>query len=100
MTQDWPERLDEAVSRVATASIGFEPSGDVAVVLSGATDKLAATLESLWERVVRPSRARVFTVLSGGDRLSDTTRRALEALPFVGGLCFVLVPRRASRGSS
>ena len=32
---------------------------------------------------MRPSRARVFTVLSGGDRLSDTTRRALEALPLL-----------------
>ena len=85
---DWPERLRDAVRRVGAASGGYEPSGEIAVVLSGSTDKLAATLESLYERVILPSGARVFAVLSGGGSLPDETRQALASLPFISALQF------------
>ena len=85
---DWPERLADVVQRLSKASRGYEPFGDIAVVLSGSTDKLASTLESLYERVVQPSGAMVFAVLSGGQVLPEATRNALQKLPFVGALQF------------
>jgi len=85
---DWRERLATAVARVAAASDGFEASGDVAVVLSGGVERLALTLESLFERVVRPSRARVFACLSGGATVPEETRAALRALPFIADVAF------------
>ena len=85
---DWPERLADVVRRLSKRSSGYEPFGDIAIVLSGSTDKLASTLESLYERVVMPSRALVFAVLSGGHMLPESTKKALEALPFVGAVEF------------
>ena len=85
---DWPERLAEVVRRLSKASRGYEAFGDIAIVLSGSTDKLASTLESLYERVVLPSRALVFAVLSGGHMLPESTKKAFEALPFVGAVEF------------
>ena len=85
---DWPERLADVVRRLSKRSSGYEPFGDIAIVLSGSTDKLASTLESLYERVVLPSRALVFAVLSGGHMLPESTKKAFEALPFVGAVEF------------
>jgi len=85
---DWPERLADVVQRLSKASAGYEAFGDIAIVLSGSTDKLASTLESLYERVVLPSRALVFAVLSGGQVLPESTKKAFEALPFVGAVEF------------
>ena len=85
---DWPERLADVVQRLSKASSGYEAFGDIAIVLSGSTDKLASTLESLYERVVLPSRALVFAVLSGGQLLPEATQKMLEALPFVGAVEF------------
>ena len=85
---DWPKRLADVVQRLSKASSGYEAFGDIAIVLSGSTDKLASTLESLYERVVLPSRALVFAVLSGGHMLPESTKKALEALPFVGAVEF------------
>ena len=85
---DWSERLADVVQRLSKASAGYEPFGDIAIVLSGSTDKLSTTLESLYERVVLPSRALVFAVLSGGQALPEPTRKAFEALPFVGAVEF------------
>ena len=85
---DWPERLADVVQRLSKASAGYEAFGDIAIVLSGSTDKLASTLESLYERVVLPSGAMVFAVLSGGQVLPESTKKALGALPFVGAVEF------------
>jgi len=85
---DWPERLADVVRRLSKRSSGYEPFGDIAIVLSGSTDKLASTLESLYERVVLPSRALVFAVLSGGHMLPESTKKAFGALPFVGAVEF------------
>jgi hypothetical protein len=85
---DWPERLADVVQRLSKASAGYEAFGDIAIVLSGSTDKLASTLESLYERVVQPSGAMVFAVLSGGQALPEATQKALRALPFVGAVEF------------
>ena len=85
---DWPARLADVVRRLSKASSGYEAFGDIAIVLSGSTDKLASTLESLYERVVMPSRALVFAVLSGGRMLPEATQKALRELPFVGAVEF------------
>ena len=72
-----PERLADVVQRLSKASAGYEAFGDIAIVLSGSTDKLASTLESLYERVVQPSESIGFR---GVERRSGATRSHKKSL--------------------